>query len=82
MSQNVCVVPHPEENRPCSTRFAHSLESCPQCGGTVSVDETEFERLMAELVETEVKPALKEEKTRRTTSGKPKAAPEDETASD
>lgn len=49
MAQNVCVVPHPEEERPCLTRFAHSLEECPQCGGTVFVEEGELEKLLADL---------------------------------
>jgi Zn-finger nucleic acid-binding protein len=49
---NICVVPHPNEDRPCLTKFAHSLAACPQCGGTMSVDEGELDNVLKDMEET------------------------------
>jgi len=46
---NICITPHPTEDRPCTTPFRHDLNVCPQCGGTAFVPENEFEKIMAEL---------------------------------
>ena len=46
---NICITPHPTEDRPCTAAFRHDLDVCPQCGGTAFVPESEFEKIMAEL---------------------------------
>lgn len=40
------MTPHAEdESRPCGTPYAHTLEACPQCGGTESAMDYEIESM-------------------------------------